>query len=334
VGIPAPLARTTRRFTLDSDRQITRLTRATDALGGDIRNCSASDLLRCCDTADVGIQLPREMVLELTTRRATKPIFAASTHLKIERADFSLKMAQKLFDELGQADDMRLVLAGVGDPLLHPAVFEIIDIAHGAGISGISIETDFVGIESGTIQKLVSSGVDVVSVCLPGASAKTYLAMMGVDAVKTAVDHLREFIQLRQAQGRCTPILTPTFVKSAMNLADMEPWYDHWLRTVGCAVIVSPNDFAGQIPETAAVRMEPPQRRTCARLAKRLTVLCDGTVVSCEQDVLGKQVLGHIGENSIGQIWTGAAAKFQKDHQLGRWDLHELCTGCRDWHRP
>ena len=51
---------------------------------------------------------------------------------------------------------MRLTLAGIGDPLLHPEFFEIVDAAHSAGINAISVETDLVGISPETIEHLAA----------------------------------------------------------------------------------------------------------------------------------------------------------------------------------
>ena len=75
------------------------------------------------------------------------------------------------------------------------------------------------------------------------------------------MDNLARLIHRRQSSGRGTPLIVPTFVKTAANLAEMEAWYDHWLRCLGCTVIAGPGDFAGQIPDVSLVQMEPPRRR-------------------------------------------------------------------------
>jgi hypothetical protein len=114
----------------------------------------------------------------------------------------------------------------------------------------------------------------------------------------------------------------------------MEPWYDHWLRLLGCAVIAGPSDFSGSIPDVAVARMEPPLRKPCARLAGRITILSDGRIVSCEQDFYGKQTLGQIGRDSIQSVWAGPLADLRADHRSGNWQRHALCAPCTDWHRP
>jgi radical SAM protein with 4Fe4S-binding SPASM domain len=114
----------------------------------------------------------------------------------------------------------------------------------------------------------------------------------------------------------------------------MEAWYDQWLRLLGSAVVRGPSDCAGQIPSTSLADMAPPRRRACARLASRLTVLSDGNVVACEEDVMGKRPLGRIGEQSLGAIWQQNFTPLRDAHAEGRWEAHPLCGACKEWHRP
>ena len=134
--------------------------------------------------------------------------------------------------------------------------------------------------------------------------------------------------------GSGTPLIVPTFVKTSVNLAEMDAWYDHWLRALGTAVITGPSVFAGKIPQTAVAEMEPPMRRACARLSSRMAILSDGQIVSCEQDILAEQSLARIGESSIQSIWTGPMNSLARDHAKGNWQRYKLCAGCREWHRP
>jgi radical SAM protein with 4Fe4S-binding SPASM domain len=328
------LARTLHRFTLDCERQIDRIAGATVHLNGQLISTEAEQLLRLLDATPAAWALPRELVLELTVRRISRPIFSPVSHAKIERADLTLQIAKTVFEEMAAADDARIIFAGTGDPILHPEFSAIVQCAHQAGISAIAVESDLLGLDSQQIERLADLPLDVVSVNLPAISARTYQAIMGMDGLTQAMENLARLIHRRQSQGRGTPLIVPTFVKTAANLAEMEAWYDHWLRCLGCSVIAGPPDFAGQIPDVSLVQMEPPRRRGCARIARRLTVLCDGQVVSCEQDFLARQALGRIGENSIESIWTDGMAALRRDHADGQWQRQALCRACKDWHRP
>jgi hypothetical protein len=330
--IPSDLARTTHRFTLDSNRQIERISLATEHLNGELIGSAAEQLHRSLKTAPA-FSMPREIILELTIRRNTSPIYWPGTHLAIQRPDMPMDIVRNILDELAGVDDMRLVLAGVGDPLLYPDIFDVISRAAAAGIS-IAIETDLVGIEPPVVDWLADSPLDIVSVFLPAASARTYQAVMGFDGMKIGLDNLRQLIERRQSRRSGTPLLVPTFVKTKINLAEMEPWYDHWLRVLGCAVITGPSDFSARIPDCSAARMEPPLRKPCARLASRATILSNGTIVSCDQDVLGQQPMGIIGKISIRDSWNKNFSPLRTDHDTNQLKNRPVCANCSEWHRP
>jgi radical SAM protein with 4Fe4S-binding SPASM domain len=65
-----------------------------------------------------------------------------------------------------------------------------------------------------------------------------------------------------------------------------------------------------------------------------MTVLCDGRVASCEQDALGRQVMGRVGEQSVEEIWRRSFGGLRTDHREGNWKKRPVCAGCREWHRP
>jgi radical SAM protein with 4Fe4S-binding SPASM domain len=234
---------------------------------------------------------------------------------------------------LSDLDDTRLTLAGVGDPLLAPQMFEIIRAARGRGL-WIHVETDLLGASPETIRELATSEVDVVSVHLPAMTEETYQAVMDISAYREVLENIRLFVTERAARGSAMPLIVPLFTKCKENLAEMEPWYDQWLRAVGSAVIVGPSDFGGLSPDVSVADMAPPRRRACARLASRITVLSDGRIVSCEQDVTGQHVLGQIGKDRVADVWNDRFADLRAKHREGQWAGLTPCGGCREWHRP
>jgi radical SAM protein with 4Fe4S-binding SPASM domain len=330
VAVPTPVARTSRRFKLDSQRQIHRITGAAVSLNGTLVTSSAQELLNRLEAHREVDLLPRDVTIELTTRRDTTPVFLPTV---IERPDISLEIVKRVFNELAVFDDTRVTFAGAGDPLLHDGFLDIIDAARDAGIHAIHVETDLL-VSPEKVEQLVNAGVDVVSVHLPAMQAGTYAKIMGVDGMKPAIENLKRFVLHRQIRRRGVPLLVPTFVKIAENLAEMERWYDQWLRAVGSAVIVGPSDFAGQIASTELADMQPPRRRACRRLESRLMIHSDGSIVACEQDIFGKHKLGTIGVNSIREVWREKIGTMRCDHASGNWSRQPLCANCREWHRP
>lgn len=357
VEVPTELARSTLNFKLNSIRQIDRMESATSDLADPIE-ASGVQLLELLNSLDMnaGIArtgsraesakpavsaksnrpsaMPREIVLELTTRRSTFPAFGAARHFPLNRADLSVELARILFHELEHVNDLRLTLAGVGDPLCHPAFFEIVECARAGGTTSIHVETDLHELDPAQVAGLVEAGIDVISVNLPARTAEMYLKLMGTDGYGAVINNIKQLVLRRQGLSRGTPIVVPTFVKCRENMGEMESWYDQWLRALGVAVITGPSDCAGQIPQMAVGEMAPPRRKPCGRLAHRMTILADGRIVSCEQDVFGRQVLGEIGRDCIADVWAGSFESMREDHRAGAWQKYPLCATCREWHRP
>jgi hypothetical protein len=60
-----------------------------------------------------------------------------------------------------------------------------------------------------------------------------------------------------------------------------------------------------------------------------MTLLSDGTIASCEQDVLGRQRQGDVAVEGIGRTWRERFPILRAEHEK-----RELCTSCKEWHRP
>ena len=278
--------------------------------------------------------MPREVVLELTTRRATNAIDSPGRFLDIHRPDLTADLAAALFAELGKVDDLRLSLAGVGDPLLHPQFAEIINAAKSSGIRAISVETDLLPDTPEILDELPNLGIDVLTFRLPAMLPATYAAVMGVDRMADALRNLKRLLIARKSAGSVTPLLVPLFTKCRENLAEMEAWYDHWLNTLDGAVIRGPTTCGGQIPDAAVADMSPPRRVPCRRLSSRITVLSDGRVTTCEEDVSGAQSLGRIGETSLADLWRNAMTPIRANHHLQMFEETPVCADCKERHRP
>jgi radical SAM protein with 4Fe4S-binding SPASM domain len=333
--IATPVARSPRSFRLDSQRQIARIARASEPLNGTLASSDAEALVNRFQWTKVVDELPREIVIELNTNRRSSPIYWPGNHLKIERnAPATIEAWTNLLTEASAADDLRLTIGGVGDPLESELLFPLIDVAKSVGVQSIHVQTDLLSDDAKTIEYLAMSGIDVVSLNIPAMTVETYAAVMGVNQFTYVLNNVAKFVRARSAAGRGVPLLVPTFVKLAQNLAEMEVWYDQWLSTLGCAVIDGPSDFGGAIPNLSLADMSPTCRGACARISSRLTVLSDGSAVACEQDVTGQQAFGNIANQTLRDIWNNRLAPFRGDHASGNGGKHSPCANCRDWHRP
>ena len=175
-------------------------------------------------------------------------------------------------------DDVRVTLAGVGDPMLADNLFHVLEAAVDAGVNAIRIETDFLGIDAIGMARELAGAVDIVSVHLPGCSEQTYAQVMGVDAYKKVLTNIEKFYGEQDVSDRGTPLLIPLFTPTTHNATEERAWFDRWPYGVSAAHAIS------------------------ASAAQRLNVLGDGRIVSAANDPAAA-VLGIVGQTPIAQAW-------------------------------
>src|SRR5439155_4410142 len=127
-------------FKLDSHRQIWRVTNAMVPLNGQLIKSESEALVSRLSAETYPDPLPRDIVLELTTERATNPIFRPNRAAGGTPRQLSTDLALRLFKECSMLDDVRLTLAGVGDPMLAETIFNVLEAAVDSGVSAIRIE--------------------------------------------------------------------------------------------------------------------------------------------------------------------------------------------------
>lgn len=321
--VPAPprACRTLQRFTLDGPEQIERLSHATASLNGELISSTAEAIVGLVEAAGDLSSTPRDLRIDLTTIRATRAVFRPAAK---PRPELPAREWARVIDQIA-GTHTRLTLGGLGDPLLYAELPELLSACRGRGVP-VCVETDLVGASDAAVAAL--AGVDVVVLTLPAASPATYTAVMGVPALDEVGAKLNMLLAARGGAG-----VVPAFVKLRDNLAEMEPWYDHYLRTLGAAVIDPPSNYAGRIADHAAADMSPPSRVPCRRLSSRMTLLSDGTPARCENDLDGVEGASVLA-TPLAELWRAGMEPLRAAHRAGGVALPQLCAGCSDWHRP
>jgi len=277
--------------------------------------------------------LPRELEVEINTAPSLRITDYPHRTMSQQRGPMTLEQFRKIVTDCSDYDDICLTLGGFGEPLAHPDLLEMIRTAKAAGIFGINIETDGRPLTNEMIDALLATDVDTVSVYLDAHSRELYRQLKGEDCFEQVVAQIETFIEKSKALAG-GPAIVPHLVKTRATMAEMEAFYDHWLTRCGCAVIVGFNDFAGQINDEAVMEMSPPQRWSCGRLFRCMSILADGTVTMCGQDFGGKFSCGNVFEQSVRQIWRGEALEqLRQGHRQGQFDGNALCPVCKEWHR-
>ncbi len=280
--------------------------------------------------------LPAEVEIELTT---DDPLPASTLRPRGQALERRGCMNEKLFAriiaELAGRDDVRVVLGGFGDSLMHPSWPALVSLCRAKGIFAVAVRTPAVHLDEPAVQHLIDARVDVLNVLLDASTAETYRRLHGADHFDRVRANLDRVFEAHRHTKQPLPLVVCEMIKTRETMGEMEAFYDYWIQRGGAAVITGPSTYAGQWPDRSVMRMAPPTRFPCGRIFSRAMVLADGRVTVCDQDFRGRHAIGTLVESSLSELWSGRTmAAVRESHVGGSYQAMPLCAACEEWHRP
>ncbi|MEM7682620.1 MAG: SPASM domain-containing protein [Planctomycetota bacterium] len=324
-----------RRFIYDTPRAIERLRAIAQHLGSRAGTANAAEVVAASLAYEQGDpdtpaaerypfhRVPQQLWLELTPERHVHGPIVPQHHLLPDRPAFDPALGDRLWPDLGAVGDAAVLVGGHGEPTLHPDLEPILHQARAAGVMGLGIETDLLGLAE-RADWLLGLPVDLISVRLNADTAATYEREMGSDRFAEAARTLATLLERRAGHGR--PWIVPRLVKTPETLADMESFFERWTRAAGHAVIEPFCTVGGRIEDRSPVPMAPPLVEGPEPTPKhRLTVLSDGSVSLCRDDFLGLALVGDLAHQTLAEAWAQTPARLDTMHPP------DLCWRCQRW---
>jgi spiro-SPASM protein len=320
------------RLIADTWRSVARIESIWQAGGVDWDALRISEWINHGNTVQAA-DFPEEIEIELTTSEVPgeSGLLRPRSPDVPARGPMSVQIIERLCGEISALDDVRIVLGGFGEPMLHPQFPEICRRFRSAGAASIAVRTGGRVQDTSAEESLFGTPVDVVEVAFDAAGAKTYSQIHGVDAFEEVTARIERWLARRDSENRVLPLVVSSFIKNTENLDDMEPFFDHWQRRSGMAMISGYSHHAGQRRELAVTSTAPPQREPCRRSFTRTLILADGTLTPCDQDYKGLQGIGNLNNSTLKQLWNSRRLTSLRTNVIS--DL-PLCRTCDEWHRP
>jgi radical SAM protein with 4Fe4S-binding SPASM domain len=114
----------------------------------------------------------------------------------------------------------RLTLQGLGEPLLAPDLFRMLEYASGRGIRmGFNTNGTFLTPEAS--ERLVRLGVDWLHISLDGASAETYEGIRDGSDFARVCENIQSLVAVKRRLGAERPTLQLVFVAMRRNLHEL-----------------------------------------------------------------------------------------------------------------
>jgi MoaA/NifB/PqqE/SkfB family radical SAM enzyme len=113
-----------------------------------------------------------------------------------------------------------LQLQGLGEPMMHPRFFDMIEYAAGRGIQ-VSVNSNLTLLTAARAEKLVGSGLTWLHASLDGATAQTYERIRVRANWQRVIGNLETLVAVRQRLGSTLPHLRVVVVVMRQNLHEL-----------------------------------------------------------------------------------------------------------------
>ncbi len=242
------------------------------------------------------------------------PIFGGDVLRKREAmapADFDL-IAEKIADFCGDA------VIGVslwGEPALHPGFVRLAEsVAKRPGLS-LLVETSGIGWKDETVVEAGRVLEDRITwiVSLDAPDEAVYLRVRGPGYAE-AVARAEKLIGLFPGRAYVQAL------RMKENEDGTETFFRSWKEKTPGVIIQKYDHFCGYLPRRKVTDLSPLNRFPCRHLQRDFSVLFDGTVPLCREDLNRSRVLGNIFTGSLPDIWDRGAEPY-REH------LRETYTG-------
>ncbi|MCL2602542.1 MAG: spiro-SPASM protein [Treponema sp.] len=232
-----------------------------------------------------------------------------------------------------------------GEAALHPEKIALIEAVLSRPALSLVIETSGLGWKDGELQALSRAA----RAAAPRVNRQPPLSwIVSLDA--QAPERYKEIRGAGFAEARaCAATLLELFPASAYVQAlrvkgfedDIEQFYRYWKaqapdRKDNAHIIIQKyDDFSGALDKLQASDLSPIQRRECWHIQRDVTILLDGSVSCCREDVgalkgsSSKLLWGNVFRETLSTIWKRGEAVFA-EHCAG--EYKGICADCDEYY--
>jgi len=215
---------------------------------------------------------------------------------------------QKIIDEIAPyVHDINIHHRG--ESMLHPDLVSMIAYAAGRGIS-VRLHTNATLLDEGWADRLLRSGLDVISFSFDGLDAETYERYRKGAHFGDTLENILQFLKMKKELG----LQRPMAVLEMMDLSGVDQRYslqgkDEFLRRfdglpLNRFVIKRPHNFGGNVRLSPREDCSPRSLTPCTIPWHSLVVLWNGDVVPCPQDFFGQMIIGKAAEQKLVDVFN------------------------------
>jgi spiro-SPASM protein len=253
----------------------------------------------------------------------------------LERQDaMALGRFEELLDKIVDfSGDGVIDLSLWGEISLHPQAEALIHAVLARPGLALIVETSGIGWERSLLGRLAETAAKAA----PRANHMAPLSwIVSLDAEDP--ERYREIRGEGYAEAKaCAAVLLDLFPADAYVQSlrikgqedDLEQFYRSWKARTPHVIVQKHDDFCGFLPILKAGDLSPIKRQPCWHLMRDMSILLDGSVPLCREDVQGIRMLGNAFADPLEALWSRGESVYAA-HAGGEYP--SLCAECDEYY--
>jgi len=176
------------------------------------------------------VTFPRHVHIEVTSRCNHACGFCPQPKRSVQM-DMDLAAFKRVVDGVSWCGSATGIdLAGYGEPLLHPQLWEMVEYAKKRAMP-VFLYTNGTQWQDDTTARLLDSGLEAVIFGINANNPEVYKKVHGHDDLAQVRMHVLELLKLKKERGLRTPKVAVQIVKAQINNEEIEAFWREWSYT-------------------------------------------------------------------------------------------------------
>lgn len=269
---------------------------------------------------------PLSLTIESTTRCNLFCPMCLRERIHVPSKDMDMALFKKIIQDA--ADFLELAVPyGLGEPLLNPDIFNMIECCKSMGIP-VALSTNATILNEDCSRRLIETGLDYLIFAFDGASRETYEMYRKGASYDKVRDNIYAFLRVKK-EMKSKIFCAVQMVALKENRGEAQALIRMWRRE-GVAVRIKKDEILNAGSSiTGAPRRRPPMRYPCLHLWRGpMYITYDGTVYPCCY-IFPDGPIGNVQAQSLKELWNSKKMICLREAHL-RGDLRDYknCLRC------
>ena len=287
-------------------------------------------------------EFPSQIIMDITEVcnlacvHCLHPQFKTSAHYGGRQLDPVLNA--KMVDEVrshGRGVTQYIRYTGNGEPLAHPAAYDMIEEAVRRSGVYVSLTTNGTIMNETRTTRLLEAGVHMIDISIDAFRDETYAAIRRQGKLKVTRENVLRLLRwVREARSATKVVVS--YIEQPENAAETSDFEAFW-RDAGAddVVVRRLHSCSGSLVSIAALKREAmatTERRPCLYPWERISVNAKGDLAFCPSDWVHGSIVADYRATTIRDTWQGAFfTRLRRAHLTNDYTDHGFCGQCPDW---